>query len=217
MKIRTPIELQDAIDAEMGWRKRELTALKANIQAARSFAKDTALRSGVALLYAHWEGAIKNISYYYLCYVSSLKIPYDKLTRNFLAIAMKAQLKDFSESSKTSLHTKIIDAIFDQISCPSRIPQEGIINTKSNLNSAVFSEIAHTIGLKTDLYEPSYTLIDEILLNMRNKIAHGDRLDILSLDEDRYYEIHGQIFKIIDNFAIDVSNSAVLKSYMANR
>ncbi len=86
MKIKTLEKLQDTIDAEMGWRKRELTAIKYNIQEARKFAKDTALRAGVAMLYAHWEGAIKNIAYYYLSYVSGLKLPYSKLKPNFYAI-----------------------------------------------------------------------------------------------------------------------------------
>lgn len=78
MKIRTLNDLQDMIDAEMAWRKKELYALKSNIQSSRAFAKETALRSGIALLYAHWEGAIKNIAYYYLIFVSYQKIPYNR-------------------------------------------------------------------------------------------------------------------------------------------
>lgn len=36
MKIRTLNDLQDMIDAEMAWRKKELFALKSNIQSSRS-------------------------------------------------------------------------------------------------------------------------------------------------------------------------------------
>lgn len=89
MKINTLIELQDAIDSEMSWRKKELSALRANINSSRSFAKETALRSGIALLYAHWEGAIKNIAYFYLVYVSSQKIKYDNLKPNFFCFILK--------------------------------------------------------------------------------------------------------------------------------
>ena len=55
MKIRTEDELQDVIDSEIAWRKKELSAVKANINTARNFAKNTALRAGITLLYAHWE------------------------------------------------------------------------------------------------------------------------------------------------------------------
>lgn len=39
MKIRTEEELQDAIDSELAWRKKELSAIKANVYSARNFAK----------------------------------------------------------------------------------------------------------------------------------------------------------------------------------
>ena len=79
MKIRTENDLQDAIDSELAWRKRELSAVRSNIASARKFAKDTAIRAGIALLYAHWEGSIKNVAAYYLEYVATLKLPYRQL------------------------------------------------------------------------------------------------------------------------------------------
>lgn len=214
MKIRTIDELQDAIDREMAWRKRELTAIKANISQARLFAKDTALRSGIALLYAHWEGSIKNIASYYLSYVSNLSLPYNKLKRNFLAVSIKERLKQFEETGKATLQTCIINEIFDGLDKRSCIPQEGIINTNSNLNSQIFMEIMATIGLDCAEYESSYNLLDEVLLNMRNKIAHGERIETLSLDEERYNEIHEKVLSLINIFATQVSNAAVLKEYL---
>ena len=53
MKIRTVNELQDCIDSEMAWRKHELSAIRENVENARKFSKDTAVRAGIALLYAH--------------------------------------------------------------------------------------------------------------------------------------------------------------------
>ncbi len=214
MKIRTINDLQDAIDAEMGWRKRELSAVKANIQSARNFAKDTALRSGVTLLYAHWEGAIKNIAEFYLMYVSSLKLPYGDLKFSFLALSVSEKTKLFSETKKSILHTKIVGEIFDLYSSKSQIPYSGIIKTNSNLNSEVFVEIMSVIGLETDKYETNFQLIDTVLLNMRNKIAHGEKLASIDLDEKRYNEIHDKIFTLIDMFSVQVLNAAVNKEYL---
>lgn len=214
MKIRTLENLQDAIDAEMAWRKRELTAIKANIQASRSFAKDTALRSGITLLYAHWEGAIKNIACYYLAYVSDLRLPYNKLKLNFLAISVKAELDKFSSTNKVSLQTKVVNCVFEKQEENSVIPKDGVIRTNSNLNSILFTEIMHAIGLNTNGYEGYFKLIDEVLLNMRNKIAHGEQLGILSLDEARYNDIHSKIFNLIDQFAVQIINAAATKEYL---
>ena len=214
MKIRTEEDLQNEIDKEMAWRKKELTAIKANISSSRKFAKDTALRSGIALLYAHWEGAIKNIAHFYLVYVSSLRLPYNSIKPNFLAISIKYDLSIFETTAKATLHEKIVTSIIGKQSEKSHIPTKDIIKTSSNLNSEVFIEIMASIGLDCTNYETSYKLIDDVLLNMRNKIAHGERLGHeLSLDEARYTEIHDVVFNLIEQFAIQVLNSAVLKEY----
>lgn len=214
MQIRTLDKLQDAIDKEMAWRKRELTAVKSNISGARSFAKETALRSGVTLLYAHWEGAVKNIAYYYLSYISSLKLPYEKLTYNFFAISLRSEVDKFSVTSKASKQTKIVCDIFERFQEKSSIPTKGVIRTNSNLNSELFKEILHTVGFEIMEYESCFKLIDEVLLNMRNKIAHGEQLTAISLDEERYFEIHDKIFILINRFSDEVSNSAILKKYL---
>lgn len=214
MKIRTVYELQDAIDSEMAWRKHELSSIRSNVSSARNFAKDTAIRAGIALLYAHWEGTIKNLATYYLEYVSSLGLPYGQLKANFLAVSLKYDLQSFEESNKTTLHTTIINGVISSDGVKSNIPVEGIIKTNSNLNSDIFMEIMATIGLDCKDYESSYKLIDAVLLNKRNMIAHGERLESLDLDEKRYYEIHDKIFGLIQLFANQILNAAILKQYL---
>ena len=214
MKIRTLEELQDNIDSEMAWRKRELSAVKANIQSARKFAKETALRAGIALLYAHWEGAIKNIAYYYLIYVSDLRLPYNVIKTNFLAISIKSDLGIYESTGKASSNTRIVEALFAKHQMSSRIPKEGVIKTNSNLNSTTFVEIMAAIGLSCTDYEAHYKMIDDVLLNMRNKIAHGEKLEfVLSLDESRYVEIHDQIRGLMELFSTQVLNAAVTEDY----
>ena len=214
MKIRTINDLQDSIDAEMAWRKHELSAIRENVASARKSAKDTAIRAGIALLYAHWEGAIKNIATFYLEYVAMLKLPYGEIKPNFLAITLKYNLKTFEESNKSSIHTRIVSEVINSRDVKSAIPVDGIIKTNSNLNSEIFVEIMATIGLDCSAYESSYKLIDSILLDKRNKVAHGERIESLDLDETRYYEIHEKIRNLILQFADQVSNAACLKQYL---
>ena len=211
MKIRTENDLQDAIDSELAWRKRELSAVRSNIASARKFAKDTAIRAGIALLYAHWEGSIKNVAAYYLEYVATLKLPYRQLKP---AIALKYDLKSFEESNKATVHTNIVRSVIQNQEIKSNIPVEGIIKTNSNLNSEIFVEIMATLGLEHSEYESSFKLIDTVLLQKRNMIAHGEHLEALDLDEDRYYEIHDKILGLIQMFANQVSNAVSLKLYL---
>lgn len=217
MKIRTLDNLQDCIDAEMAWRKRELSAIKTNVHTARSFAKETAIRSGIALLYAHWEGAVKNIASAYWEYVSYLGLPYRELKLNFLAFSMKTDILRFSATNKTSFHTQFLQSTFNSLDMKSQLPHNLAIRTGSNLNSEILVEIMSTLGLDYLQYESSFTFLDEVLLNMRNKIAHGDRIEYLSLDEIRYFEIHDKVFHLIEIFSTQVQNAAYTQSYLKDK
>lgn len=94
MKIRTEDEFQDAVDSETAWRKKELSSISSNIATSKKAAKITALRAGIALLYAHWEGLIKNLATYYLCYVSFQNCRYDELKCNFMALSINKHSTD---------------------------------------------------------------------------------------------------------------------------
>ena len=98
--MQTKERIIDFIDSEHSWRRKELSAIRSNIATAKSSAKETALRAGIALLYAHWEGFVKNCAEAYLCYVSSLKLKYSELKDNFLAISMKAEINEMIQTKK---------------------------------------------------------------------------------------------------------------------
>ena len=59
MTARTPEELQDRLDDEFAWRRKELTDLKLVIGTAEGSMQRTFLRAGAALLYAHWEAGLR--------------------------------------------------------------------------------------------------------------------------------------------------------------
>ena len=50
------------------------------------------------------------------------------------------------------------------------------IDTKSNLTSKVFANIANSLDIATVAYETKFNLIDESLVRRRNEIAHGNYL-----------------------------------------
>ncbi|RYF60728.1 MAG: hypothetical protein EOO27_04715, partial [Comamonadaceae bacterium] len=66
--IHTLSQLQDALDNELGWRKKEISAFRV-ASSINGREASFYIRAGVALLYAHWEGFIKNSSEHYLNFV----------------------------------------------------------------------------------------------------------------------------------------------------
>lgn len=74
MKIRTIEELQNRLDDDFAWRRKELTVIYTNVSSSKQNQLNTNIRIGVVMLYAHWEGFIKNAAELYLIYVSSKKL-----------------------------------------------------------------------------------------------------------------------------------------------
>lgn len=93
------------------------------------------------------------------------------------------------------------------------IPYEDIIKTKSNLNSSIFKEIMETIGLDYSQYEGNFKLLDEVLLKMRNEIAHGEKPEYMDLDEERFNEIYDKITNMMNMFNTQIINAACLKEF----
>lgn len=94
MSIRTLEHLSDALARDLAWRKKELAALRFACKATKQ--KDTLnglYRSSVAMLYAHWEGFIKNASAAYLEYVHFQRLRLAELAPNFAAVAARSMLR----------------------------------------------------------------------------------------------------------------------------
>ena len=218
MKIKNLTDLGEKIDNELAWRKKELTSIKVDVESSQIKEKSEqsrAIRSGIAMLYAHWEGAIKSIAEFYLIYVSGLNLKYGELKNNFLAIAIKNSLNEFEDTKKATIHNKLIDNVYSKKNEISQIPCKNIIKTDSNLKMDIFKEIAATIGIDHNPYMLKKMLIDQRLLGNRNKVAHGERLETLEgiSNPTDYIELHKTIIELIDKFAQNIKDAAENEDY----
>lgn len=87
---------------------------------------------------------------------------------------------------------------------------DSAIRTESNLSSAVFENICNSVGIDHKLYETKYNLIDESLLNRRNRIAHGE---YVGLTADDYRNLADEVITLLRNFKTDIENAATLGKY----
>ena len=98
-------KLIDKIDAELSWRKLELTQLKFLVSSASSDNELTIIRSSIVLLYAHWEGSVKNLLTLYLIHIVDQKLHNYELKPNFYAMSLLSDYENFKK-------TKIFQTIF---------------------------------------------------------------------------------------------------------
>jgi len=211
MSIRRLEELNDQLSSELAWRKKELSVIKSLIDTGSfSTSKKTALlRSGVTILYAHWEGFIKQAASIYLEFVSMQRLPYDKLSANFVALAMKSKLNQAKDTNKATIYNEVVEFFMTKLSERSSIQYKNVIQT-SNLSSSVLREIVCMLGLDYSFYEPKNILIDEKLLKMRNEIAHGN---YISIEQKEYDELYFKVIEMMDTFRNQIDNCAATKKY----
>lgn len=213
-KIRTREQLNDFLDKDISWRKRELSAYRLLLKKNKSGVIQFCLcRGGTALLYAHWEGFIKSAAESYLRFIASQGLSYDELSNNLLAIAIKTKLNDATSSKRIKHYSDLIKFLRTELSTRSKIPWDNTIKTQSNLSSAVLEEIIESLGFDFSLYETKRKFIDEKLVSRRNNIAHGEFLDI---DEKEYEILHNEVVSLMDTFRNQIDNSAAMKSFRSS-
>ena len=214
MKLRTTEQLNDRLSKELAWRKKELAEVKSLIE-TKSFSSSkhkALIRSGICLLYAHWEGFVKLAANSYLEYVRMQKLCYKDLASNFLALAMKERLNEAKETNKPSLYIPVCDFFLDELNQRCELPKD-TISTASNLSSEILREIISILGIDFSPYSTKSVLIDTKLLKTRNEIAHGE---YSITDREEYIELHIEIIDMLDLFRNQIENAAINKDYMRN-
>lgn len=207
--IRTLDHFQDALDKEMSWRLKEIkvfsVASKSNGTEHRHF-----IRAGVALLYAHWEGFVKAASELYLEYVASRGLKYNELQSCFSVFGLKSKLQTLTASRQAFANIDAFDFILSELDKTARLQLNSAINTESNLTSKVFVNIANSLNISTTSYSSRFNLIDESLVRRRNKIAHGEFIDIGSKE---FGELLDDILLLMREYKIDLQNAASTAAY----
>ena len=172
------------------------------------------VRSGVCILYSHWEGFVKLAANSYLEYVISKKLTYQELSSNFLALAMKEKLKEAKETHKPSLYIPVCEFFISELNQRSILPKpKDVISTGSNLNSEILKEITYILGIDFSIYSTKSPLIDTKLVKTRNEIAHGE--DSV-FNRDAYLELHREIIGMLDIFRNQIENAAIQKKIRRN-
>ncbi|MEL6302732.1 MAG: MAE_28990/MAE_18760 family HEPN-like nuclease [Pseudomonadota bacterium] len=201
--------MQTALDSEMAWRIKELNVFKTgagkNGPQRAPFA-----RAGVALLYAHWEGFIKRSSEIYLSYVESRALRFRDLKSCFIVLGIKSRIHALVAGKKAAANTETVEFILSELDQHARLNIASAIDTRANLTSAVFANIAASLDINLSSYETKFKLIDSSLVNRRNKIAHGEFIDIAGRE---FSELVDEILALMRSYKTDIENAASQELY----
>ena len=206
-RIRSLEDLNAFLDGELAWRKKELTALNFLIGRSRTHEKHVLLRAAVCLLYAHWEGFIKNAATGYVCFVVAQRLRLDELAPNFLALGLLSNIPNIQRGQYNirTVRRELTGILTSGLSGRFSIRCESVIPTDSNLNTEMLNTILEIVGLDPSAYVGKKGIIDQKLLMTRNSVTHGERLEI---DGNDYGYLHSTVIDLIDYFRTDLENAA---------
>lgn len=212
-KPYTDADLSHQLAHDRTWRVRELSDLKAVILRSDPIARQVLLRALVCICYAHWEGYVRFSARRFLEHVALRKLALGELSRQFWRNLFLPRLAALSKS-KSSLgeRCELVDAVLDAGGQRFSQVNEDLVNTQSNLNSEVFSDICLVCGISSEWFTSHTTFVDVILLKRRNAIAHGEETFVEVADLDNLVD---STISLMRNFGDRLDNEATLKRYRA--
>lgn len=222
MKSRPDEKLIFELTTALSNRKKEITDFYMYIQGCQSSGIAEILnKSFILLLYAHWEGFIKEYTIKYFSFIISQKLILSKLTENFLLIYLKSLLKTYKVDKNVFQEKKILDLVSKGSKFKIKIDkyfEKYTVGSESNLKFKNYKNICTILN---------YSLIDETnvfetnlekLVHNRNSIAHTG----LKAEENTYSDIldieimKNLIVREMENFHSFMEKNIINKEYLVS-
>jgi hypothetical protein len=210
MKIKTIENLLERLDKDLIWRTKELAAIKLLVDNSDGLTLELNTRMGIVLLYAHWEGYIKNSSNCYIIYLSQFKFRYNELKENFIALSLRGNIKTCADTNKVSVHFSVVNTLINNLNYETKIPHNEVIPRIAILDSDLFFEILFTLGLNKSQFELKQHLIDRVLVKNRNEVAHGKDTPITKADFDLLFK---EVTEMLELFKKEIYIAAKSQSF----
>lgn len=222
MKTRPDEKLIFELTTALSNRKKEIIDFYMYIQGCQSSGIAEILnKSFILLLYAHWEGFIKEYTIKYFSFIISQKLVLSKLTENFLLIYLKSLLKTYEVNKNISQEKKILDMVSKGSKFKIKIDEyfeKYTVGSESNLKFKNYKNICTILNYslidETNIFETNL----EKLVHNRNSIAHTG----LKAKENTYSDIldieimKNLIIGEMENFHSFIEKNVVNREYLVS-
>ena len=194
IRIRNLEELNEKIDNDIQWRKKEIADIR--LFAQNSSNPPVLLRAAFAICCAHFEGGIKYASNAYIAYISGQNIKGKDLRVEISAIGVrKKKHQSFAVPSTKKVKITVVSDVlkeFDSMmesnffiklnedDLVPEIDEDDIpLPTEGNPTPDVLKDISQILGINYDeLFQLREQFIDGELLKVRHSVVHGERRPI---------------------------------------
>ncbi|NAS95370.1 hypothetical protein CU664_06140 [Pseudomonas syringae pv. actinidifoliorum] len=176
-----PHEVLDEILVNNEWRDGEFAKYKVN---AANVDEQLWCRMCVPMIYAHWEGFVVDSFKILLRFLNKLELMVSHLPTNLMVVSLGDCYRSLSGKQSFTQRVDFTDKFHGLLSGGVRFPSR--IDTKSNLKSAVLSEICMMFDFNYRSFSEFFPDIDR-LVNLRNSIAHGENGVVPNMENIRRF------------------------------
>ncbi|SFP99093.1 hypothetical protein SAMN04488506_0205 [Desemzia incerta] len=216
-------KLQRKLDKNTSYRKREISNLSIQIQATDGEIKDSLLRAAFTIIYAHFEGFSVEAIRLFLQHINFKEIPVKSLDYHLQTLHHTKKIIDVKKSTKKRKFNELTTAILLEKNTIFKVEEKdkSIVSAESNLKFDVIEDLLFYLGITTEKFillsdkqsnlSTKQEFIDRSILNVRNKIAHGENVKV-SIDE--FEEVKSFILDYMDtlsNYIMDISINETYK------
>lgn len=160
--------------------------------------ESTVTRMAIPLLYANWEGYVKEVCQLYLEYIERSGTTNRELKAEMLGYLWSSFLRPLtggiSFEKKKCIAELALNSMDDIVEFSER---EKYIDTKANLNFDILENLSAHLCFDVSLLTP-YRHHLNALVNLRNNIAHGSFPS--TMDYDIFNEYAKSILELMENF-----------------
>jgi RiboL-PSP-HEPN len=212
-KPYTEKDLSNQFDADLIWRRKELSDIKLAISNADKYSKSVLLRALITVVYAHWEGYVRTCANRYFEHLALRKKRFIDLERQVYVNVFLAKLNALSQS-KVGIEARcqLINELLDGTGGRFSYINPDLIDTRSNLNADVIKDICVICAVDGSHFESRRSFIDFMIVKRRNAIAHGQQELIIESGID---DLVTETLALVDHFRTLLENKVYKKGYLA--
>jgi len=214
VSIRVAAQLQAALDRNLSWRKRELSSLYFVLSTSREGQDSVLTRGSLVMLYAHWEGFVKDACDAYGEYLENQSQPLARWVDGITATILRRLIKKAGNSNQAKDWIELISNIRENESDEDRIvrfSRSNIPGSKSNLNGSNTRNIFDALSLDFSQIALKEQPVIERVVELRHMIAHGRGVPVSS---GEYYRLHTEVILLLDTVKECLLDAVVQKSYL---
>ena len=198
----------EEIRLENEWRTKDIAKMKMTYTQIPEENKSFFLRLCIPMIYAHWEGMVVTSLVTLIKYLNTLKLKQDEVPVSIFVLSVGDKFKRLqsnqSFAQRCEFSTHFIERLQNELNF------EKVVKTGSNLKFDILTDICEAFIFDVSDFEEFRVDINR-LVDIRNKIAHGENAYLIELPEmQKYFKL---LEKLSDIFVNNIEKFLIEERY----